>query len=235
MTLVWSPETASKAYLDTIQTCGISSKTSIAEFLSAMAAGYNSTLIVEAWTKHENLHDISNITTSIGLAIAAKHTHGRHVCMVEDEASRVKYVSAMQKLSSADVSLPEVVVGVLQVEEITRKMNRPIDFLVVDGGGRSRDFVKALITSVKLNQHGAILALIRRNSSSTTALSWKEVILDITKLSVVRSITLPFGSYGLEIAYIASNNIRNTKSKYNPKRWIRHVDQESGEEHLIRR
>ncbi|KAM3322947.1 hypothetical protein P3S67_004098 [Capsicum chacoense] len=233
MTSVWSPETASKAYLDTIQTCGISSKTSIAEFLSAMAAGYNSTLIVEAWTKHENLHDVSNITTSIGLAIAAKHTHGRHVCMVEDEASRVKYVSAMQKLSSADVSLPlpEVVVGVLQVEEITRKLNRQIDFLVVGGGGRSRDFVKALITSVKLNQHGAILAF-KRNSCTT--LSWKEVILDITKLSVVRSITLPFGSYGLEIAYIASNNIRNTKFKY-PKRWIRHVDQESGEEHLIRR
>ncbi|KAF3626350.1 putative serine/threonine-protein kinase SAPK3-like [Capsicum annuum] len=228
MTLVWSPETASKAYLDTIQTCGISSKTSIAEFLSAMAAGYNSTLIVEAWTKHEDL----DITTSIGLAIAAKHTHGRHVCMVADEASRVKYVSAMQKLSSADVSLPEVVVGVLQVEEITRKMNNPIDFLVVGGGGRSRDFVKALITSVKLNQHGAILAF-KRNTSTT--LSWKEVILDITKLSVVRSITLPFGSYGLEIAYIASNIIRNTKSKYNPKRWIRHVDQESGEEHLIRR
>ncbi|PHU29145.1 hypothetical protein BC332_01238 [Capsicum chinense] len=228
MTLVWSPETASKAYLDTIQTCGISSKTSIAEFLSAMAAGYNSTLIVEAWTKHEDL----DITTSIGLAIAAKHTHGRHVCMVADEASRVKYVSAMQKLSSADVSLPEVVVGVLQVEEITRKLNNPIDFLVVGGGGRSRDFVKALITSVKLNQHGAILAF-KRNTSTT--LSWKEVILDITKLSVVRSITLPFGSYGLEIAYIASNIIRNTKSKYNPKRWIRHVDQESGEEHLIRR
>ncbi|PHT93590.1 hypothetical protein T459_01475 [Capsicum annuum] len=228
MTLVWSPETASKAYLDTIQTCGISSKTSIAEFLSAMAAGYNSTLIVEAWTKHEDL----DITTSIGLAIAAKHTHGRHVCMVADEASRVKYVSAMQKLSSADVSLPEVVVGVLQVEEITRKMNNPIVFLVVGGGGRSRDFVKALITSVKLNQHGAILAF-KRNTSTT--LSWKEVILDITKLSVVRSITLPFGSYGLEIAYIASNIIRNTKSKYNPKRWIRHVDQESGEEHLIRR
>lgn len=152
--------------------------------------------------------------------------------MVADEASRVKYVSAMQKLSSADVSLPEVVVGVLQVEEITRKMNNPIDFLVVGGGGRSRDFVKALITSVKLNQHGAILAF-KRNTSTT--LSWKEVILDITKLSVVRSITLPFGSYGLEIAYIASNIIRNTKSKYNPKRWIRHVDQESGEEHLIRR
>ncbi|PHT59140.1 hypothetical protein CQW23_01503 [Capsicum baccatum] len=135
MTLVWAPETASKAYLDTIQTCGISSKTSIAEFLSAMAAGYNSTLIVEAWTKHEDL----DIITSIGLAIAAKHTHGRHVCMVADEASRVKYVSAMQKLSSADVSLPEVVVGVLQVEEITRKLNNPIDFLVVVGGGRSRD------------------------------------------------------------------------------------------------
>lgn len=165
---------------------------------------------------------------TLGLAIAAKHTHGRHVCMVPDETSRVEYVSAMQKLSS-DMSLPEVVVvGEDEAEEITRKLNRPVDFFVVEiDGGR-----KGLISSVKLNQHGAIL-VCKRNISTT--LSWKGV-LD-AKLSVVRAITLPFGNIGLEIAYIASssNNIGNFKSKNNPKRWIRHVDQESGEEHMIRR
>ncbi|MCD7463563.1 hypothetical protein HAX54_050862 [Datura stramonium] len=226
MTLVWSPETASKAYLDTIQTCGISSKTSAAEFLSAMAAGYNSKLIVEAWKKHENGDDVSNITTSTGLAIAAKHTQGRHVCIVPDEASRVGYVSAMQTLP-ADVSLPEVIVGPVEEIIISKKLNRAVDFFVVDAYSGRKDFAKALISSVKLNQDGAILVC-----SST--LSWKEVIL-CAKVHVVRAITLPFGN-GLDIAYIASNNIGNLKSsKNNPKRWIRHVDQESGEEYVIRR
>lgn len=43
--------------------CGISSKTSAAEFLSAMAAGYNAKLIVEAWNKQENGDNVSNIAT----------------------------------------------------------------------------------------------------------------------------------------------------------------------------
>ncbi|KAJ8573311.1 hypothetical protein K7X08_009822 [Anisodus acutangulus] len=222
MTLVWSPETASKAYLDTIQTCGLSSKTSAAEFLSAMAAGYNAQLIVEAWKKHEN-GDI-NITTSTGLAIAVKHTHGKHVCIVTDEASRVEYVSAMQKLS-ADVSLPEVVVG--EVEEVMRKKLNRVDFLVVYGS--KKNFTRTL-SSVKLSQHGSILVCKRING---TRLSWKGV-LD-AKVSVMRAVILPVGN-GLEIAYIASNNYDgNLKSRKNPKCWIRHVDQDSGEEHVFRR
>lgn len=43
--------------------CGISGKTSAAEFLSAMAAGYNAKLIVEAWNKNKNYDNVSNIAT----------------------------------------------------------------------------------------------------------------------------------------------------------------------------
>ncbi|CAN4125833.1 unnamed protein product [Withania somnifera] len=223
MTLVWSPETASKAYIDTVQTCGITSKTSAAEFLSAMAAGYNAKLIVEAWTLHEN-GDVSNIITSTGLAIAAKYTHGRHVCIVPDEASRVEYFSAMQKISS-EVSLPEVVV-VEKEETMKEKLNK-VDFLVLDGG--RKDFARVLNT-VKLNQHGSVL-VCKRN---ITTLRWRDVIQD-AKVSVVRAITLPFENNGLEIAYIASSSSYdgNLKSRKNFKRWIRHVDQKSGEEHVF--
>ncbi|XP_059311152.1 uncharacterized protein LOC132062637 [Lycium ferocissimum] len=231
MTLVWSPETASKAYLDTIQICEISSKTTAAEFLSAIAAGYNAKLIVEVRKKQESGN--ANIPTSTGLAIAAKHTHGRHICVVPEEASRVEYVSAMHKLL-ADVSLPEVVVG--EVEEVMRKkLIYRVHFLIVDGG--RKDFARAL-TSVKLSQHGAILVCKseskRNNISVSSRFSWKGV-LD-AKVNVVRAITLPFGNYGLEIAYIASSNYDGSlKSRKNPKHWIRHVDQDSGEEHVFRR
>nr|XP_016484608.1 PREDICTED: uncharacterized protein LOC107805131 [Nicotiana tabacum] len=225
MTLVWSPETASKAYLDPIQTCEISSKTSAAEFLAAMAGGYNAKLIVETWKKDENGE--ANITTSIakrkytfiylimifppGLAIAANHTHGRHVCVVRDEASRVEYVSAMQKLSR-DVSLPEVVVGE-HVEEIIRSKLSRVDFLVVDDW--TKDFTRAF-NSVKLNQHGAILVCKSESKGNNII------------------ITVPVGN-GLEIAYIASNDGNLKYSTKIPKRWISHVDRGSSEEHVFRR
>lgn len=110
-----------------------------------------------------------------GLAIAANHTHGRHVCVVRDEASRVEYVSAMQKLSR-DVSLPEVVVGE-HVEEIIRSKLSRVDFLVVDDW--TKDFTRAF-NSVKLNQHGAILVCKSEskgnNIISSTKFSWKGVL-----------------------------------------------------------
>lgn len=58
--------------------CGISTKSSVAEFLSAMAAGYNAKLTVEAWKSDSKINGES-IATSIGLAIAIKHNRGRYV------------------------------------------------------------------------------------------------------------------------------------------------------------
>lgn len=57
--------------------CGISTKSSVAEFLSAMAAGYNAKLTVEAWKSDDKINGES-IATSIGLAIATKHNRGRY-------------------------------------------------------------------------------------------------------------------------------------------------------------
>ncbi|KAJ8534778.1 hypothetical protein K7X08_016506 [Anisodus acutangulus] len=223
MKLVWSPETASKAYLDTIQTCGISTKSSVAEFLSAMAAGYNAKLTVEAW-KSDKINGDS-ITTSIGLAIATKYNRGRYVCVVPDEESRLEYVGAMQ---ISGVCLPEVVVG--EAEEVMKRLNE-VDFLIVDE--RRSDFI-SVFNSAKLSQRGAIL--VCKNGSKirnieTNKFSW-DGVLD-SKVCVVRLVTLPFGN-GLDIAYIASIDGIQKARKY-AKRWIRHVDRNSGEEHVIRR
>ncbi|MCE2055367.1 hypothetical protein HAX54_042485 [Datura stramonium] len=224
MKLVWSPETASKAYLDTIQTCGISTKSSVAEFLSAMAAGYNAKLTVEAWESDNKINGDS-ITTSIGLAIAIKHNRGRYVCVVPNEESRLEYVRAMQ---NSGVSLPEVMVG--EAEEVMKRLNG-VDFLIVDE--RRSDFI-SVFYSARLSHRGAIL--VCKNGSKirnidTSKFSWDGVLA--TKVCVVRSVTLPFGN-GLEIAYIASKD-GNQKARKYAKRWIRHIDRNSGEEHVIRR
>ncbi|KAG5579805.1 hypothetical protein H5410_050432 [Solanum commersonii] len=224
MKLVWSPESASKAYLDTIQTCGISTKSSVAEFLSAMAAGYNAKLTVEAWKSDSKINGES-IATSIGLAIAIKHNRGRYVCVVPDEKSRLEYVGAMQ---NSGVALPELMVG--EAKEVMERLNG-VEFLVVDE--RRSDFI-SIFNSAKLSHHGAILVCkdgSKIRSIDSNKFSWDTVLNG--KVCVVRSVTLPFGN-GLEIAYIASKDGNQKVRKY-AKRWIRHIDRNSGEEHVIRR
>ncbi|KAK9910785.1 hypothetical protein M0R45_034730 [Rubus argutus] len=66
-----------------------------------MAAGWNTKLIVETWSHSDP------IATSLGLAMAAHHTGGRHLCMVPDERSRLEYLNAMSNAPT----VPEVVVG----------------------------------------------------------------------------------------------------------------------------
>ncbi|KAI9072499.1 hypothetical protein K1719_045546 [Acacia pycnantha] len=74
MKLTWSPDSASKAYLDTVKTCQVSRESGVAELVAAMAAGWNAQFIAETWMLG------GAIATSIGLAIARSHTGGRHVC-----------------------------------------------------------------------------------------------------------------------------------------------------------
>ncbi|KAG2240675.1 hypothetical protein Bca52824_097126 [Brassica carinata] len=76
MKLVWSPETASDAYIDTVKSNY--KESGVAEFLSATAAGWNARLIVETWSLH---------------------TSGRHVCIVPDEQSKHEYILATREES----------------------------------------------------------------------------------------------------------------------------------------
>ncbi|CAN6978677.1 unnamed protein product [Brassica rapa subsp. trilocularis] len=77
MKLVWSPETASNAYIHTV--IERYKESSVAEYLSATAAGWSTRLIVETWKRGDP------IATSVGLAVAAIHTRGRHICIVPDD------------------------------------------------------------------------------------------------------------------------------------------------------
>ncbi|XP_039037171.1 uncharacterized protein LOC120174355 [Hibiscus syriacus] len=101
MKLVWSPETASKAYIDTVKLCELYHDSGVAELVSAMAAGWNLRFIVETWSHG------GATATSIGLVVASSHTDGGHVCIVPDERSRLEYI---RNLEVAGMS-PEVTVG----------------------------------------------------------------------------------------------------------------------------
>ncbi|EEF50995.1 uncharacterized protein LOC8272146 [Ricinus communis] len=129
MKLVWSPEPALKAYIETVKSCEIFQESSVAELVSAMAAGWKANLIVETWS-HGGV-----IATSIGLAIASRHAGGRHVCIVPDERSRTDYAKVMGEAGM----LPEIIVG--EPEEVTERLDG-IDFLVVDS--RQKEFARVL-------------------------------------------------------------------------------------------
>ncbi|OWM71870.1 uncharacterized protein LOC116192629 [Punica granatum] len=219
MKLVWSAETASKAYIDTVKLCENHQESGPAELVSAMVAGWNARLIVETWSSG------GVAATSIGLAVASHHTGGRHVCVVPDEQSRSEYLAAVE---GAGVAAAEVIVG--DPEEALDGVVG-IDFMVVDC--RWSDFARTLRLA-KLSDRGAVL--VCKNASSRAAreepFRWRSV-LDGGSRRLVRSVFLPVGK-GLDIAHVATSGAGGSeRGKLN--RWIKHVDRQSGEETVIRK
>ncbi|XP_027362042.1 uncharacterized protein LOC113869771 [Abrus precatorius] len=215
MKLVWSPERASKAYIDTVQSCQLFRESGVAELVSAMAAGWNAQLVVETWSQG------GVIPTSVGLAVASHHTGGRHVCIVPDDRSRREYT---ERMGEAGVSA-EIVVG--EAEDVMDGLVG-IDFMVVDG--RRKDFARALRLA-KLSSEGAVL--LCKNANSNSSFIWRSVLAQGSR-RLVRSVFLPVGK-GLEMAHLSATvgNANSSVSGHN--KWIKHVDQRSGDVHFIRR
>lgn len=194
--------------------------------ISAMAAGWKAQFIVETWS-HGGV-----TATSIGLAVASRHAEGRHVCIVPDERSKFEYLKAM---TNAGVSKPSEQVIVGEAEQVLDKLDLGIDFLVVDC--KRKMFVRFLRLA-KLSQRGAVL--ICKNASLINNVcpdfKWKSVI-DGGSRRLVRSVYLPVGK-GLDIAHVGcsgeSSRSSSTKNHSHERRWIKHVDQQSGEEYVIR-
>ncbi|KAL4323414.1 hypothetical protein GQ457_11G000920 [Hibiscus cannabinus] len=213
--MVWSQETASKAYVGTVKALCQKSfrEPGLPEFLSAMAAGWNSKLIVESWSYG------GPIETSVGLAVAAHQTCGRHVCVVPDERSRSGYVEAMGEAWTMS-SQTAVIVG--EAEGMMEGL-QGVDFLVVDL--KRQDFARVL-RYAKLSHKGAVLACKNARQWGISGFRWHGLLEKGTR--VVRSVFLPVGQ-GLHIAHVGANSYKKS-----PSRWIKHLDQRSGEEHVFR-
>ncbi|GMI75849.1 hypothetical protein like AT3G60780 [Hibiscus trionum] len=218
--MVWYQETTSKAFVDTVKAlCQKSFKEpGVPEFLSAMAAGWNSKLIVEPWSYG------GPIATSVGLAVAAHHTCGRHVCVVPDERSRSGYVKAMEEAWTMSSQTAVIVGETKQVMEGLHQWRmQSVDFLVVDLG--RQDFARVL-RYAKLSDGGAVLACKNARYRGISGFKWHGLLDKGTR--VVRSVFLPVGQ-GLHIAHVGANSYKKS-----PSRWTKHFDQRSGEEHIFR-
>lgn len=191
----------------------------IAELLSSMAAGWNAKFIVECYSHG------GPIAASIGLAVAARNTGARHVCIVPDEGSRLHYTKALADMGVSPP--PEIVPG--EAETVIKSLDG-LDFLVVDC--RLRDFARVLKVA-KVSTRGAVLACKNVWQRNLSWFQWNMVLERGTR--VVRSVFLPVGK-GLDIAYIGSRNgvTSSSTSKGTPSRWIKHIDHQSGEVHLFR-
>ncbi|KAK4740827.1 hypothetical protein SAY87_024415 [Trapa incisa] len=218
MRLTWSPERASKAYIETITACKSCKESGVPELVSAMAAGWNAQLILEMWARGRP------IATSIGLAISSRHTGGRHVCIVPDEQSRSEYISIVGEIGSA----PEIIVG---EAEVAVGGVTGIDFMVVDC--RQEDFGKLLRTA-RLGGRGAVLVCKNASSRIGSGFRWRSVVEGVGPRRLMRSVFLPVGK-GLDIAYVATSGDDTSSSVRKTSRWIKCVDHESGEEIIIRK
>lgn len=218
MKLVWSPEKASKAYLDTVKSCGLLQESTEAELISAMAAGWNAQMIVETWSRG------GATSTSIGLSNAIHQTGGRHICIVPNEDTKTEYKSIMEKITGMS---PEIVIGEAAetMESITG-----IDFLVVDC---ERNDFSTILKVVKLGNRGAVLVCKNVSSRAVSDFRWRSVLDEKSK--IIRSVFLPVGK-GLDIAHVgavaAGKSVSGGKME---KKWIRRFDRESGEEFVIRK
>ncbi|KAI4311673.1 hypothetical protein MLD38_036550 [Melastoma candidum] len=217
MKLSWCPERASKAYIDTITYCKLQRESGPAELVSAMAAGWNARLIVETWFSS------GAVAVSMGLAVASRHTGGRHVCVVSDEDSRSEY---LELLGGVGLSA-EVMVG--DFDSVVSGLPG-IDFMVVDC--QRRDFT-GMLQMAELGEHGAVLVCKNASVRISSSFRWRSVLDSGSTRRLVRSSFIPVGK-GLDIAYVAANgeSLRNFKGE---KRWIKRLDRHSGEEVIIRK
>ncbi|KAI7746533.1 hypothetical protein M8C21_004675 [Ambrosia artemisiifolia] len=218
MKLVWSPEMATKAFMDTVKSCDIYQGSSVTELISAMAAGWNAKLIVETWCHG----DVT--TTSVGLAVASTHTCGRHVCIVPDQESGTEYATAMAKYGMS----PEVIVG--EPEKVVNELD-VIDFLVVDS--RKHEFDR-ILKAATFGHRGAVLVCKNASSMAVSGFRLRSLFDDGGSRRIVRSVFLPVGN-GLDIAHVAAVESGSGSGKVKNNRWIKRVDRQSGEEFLIRK
>ncbi|XP_041004339.1 uncharacterized protein LOC121249670 [Juglans microcarpa x Juglans regia] len=204
----WSPEDAMKAYLHTIQLCkihdctlGLGTSTRLiepkyVELISALAAGKGAKLMVEITS-----NGISPLT--LALAVAAKQTGGRLVCIIHDDHDIEK---SKARLTENDLEDTIDFVYGNPCEVINRY--KSIDFAVIDC--KLEDHIK-LFKTINLNPSGSIVAVSNLQHRRDGRISFAEVLKG--RNIGVKSVTLPIGE-GVELTRIGSTGKRETGRSY---------------------
>ncbi|KAI4372722.1 hypothetical protein MLD38_010921 [Melastoma candidum] len=231
----WNPEMAFNAYIDTIRALhgeGYPQQSGgIPELVGAMAAGWNARMIVETYSKGGD-----DMSTSIALSVARRHTRGRHVCIVPDEETRSQYASMLGR----EVKVEVIVIG---DKEAATMIIDGVDFMVMDRG--SGEYGGLPLLSATLSCEGAIF--LRKNLGTRREhepdregkglFGWMKLEGKGCEMKVVRDVYLPVGK-GLQVVHVGSKcgcrgNNDPFKEKTTKKRWIKHVDRTTGEEIVI--
>ncbi|KAJ3679852.1 hypothetical protein LUZ60_016130 [Juncus effusus] len=210
MKLVWCPQTASKAYMDGVQPLTLQNHhedNSIAEFISAMAAGWNAQLIIDAQANE------INTAITLGLINSAQHTHGRYVRVSPDKQPMEKTSNILEQES----------------DDLTNEL-KGVDFLVVDG--RRKD-IESVIKQARPGPRGMVVIKININMANNRHINRVSSAVTGAGMRVVRSVFLPIGK-GVEIVHVGVGK-GSSLGKRGSSRWIRHVDRDTGEEHFFRR
>ncbi|XP_007051551.2 PREDICTED: uncharacterized protein LOC18613980 [Theobroma cacao] len=237
----WSATSATKAYLETIQLCNNLNKLSdswktrepgSSEFISALAAGMKSKLIVEVKS--------SVSPSTIALATAAKHTGARFVCILPETAL---LEAKKETKDSGLIDIVEFKTG--DPTEILQNYEK-IDFSLVDC--KNDDYPK-LLKMINVNPKKAVVVA---NNLASDKEGFGGHVKGMKDKVTVRSMKHPIGK-GMEITTIGRTNkserrdrggggllgaerrgIPMKKTASANSKWIVRVDEESGEEHIFR-
>uniref|UniRef100_A0A0E0JZG9 Uncharacterized protein n=1 Tax=Oryza punctata TaxID=4537 RepID=A0A0E0JZG9_ORYPU len=218
MKLVWCPEMASKAYIDGVRALtdhdlAAGAAADVAELVSAMAGGWNARLVVEA----PDSTAAAAAATSLALAAAARRTGGRYALVLPDRDA-----------AAAAAATAEVVVG--EADEAMAGLHG-VDLLVVDA--RRRDAAGVL----RAARPGARGMVVVRHGDGRLRGAKDLAASMAAGTRVVRSVYLPIGK-GVEVLHIGVGkgpSLQNHRDSRSTSRWIRHVDHDTGEEHVFRR
>ncbi|KAF5182369.1 ankyrin repeat/KH domain protein [Thalictrum thalictroides] len=235
----WSPQSATNAYLDTLKLRGSQGKKNQpcrcqklegTEFISALAAGMSAKLIVEVSNKVS--------PSTIALAAAARQTGGRLVCILPESKTLAKSKQVVKEYGLKD--MVEFKVGD-PTEVLSHYEN--IDFSLIDC--KTDDYTR-LLKMLDVNPRKSVVVA---NNLEGERKGLGGDLRRIKGKGTVRSIKHPIGE-GMEVTMIGSSDefetrdkggggtppveIRGRVKKTGKSKWVKKVDEQSGEEHIYR-
>ncbi|CAK8532455.1 unnamed protein product [Lathyrus sativus] len=211
----WSAENAIKAYLSTLKMDQKAKEPSVAEFISALAAGNNAQLMVVACAAAAD-------STTLALIAAANQTNGNVVCVVPNH----KDLIASKNLLGGAANPVEFMIG-KEAQEL--EVLHKADFVVIDCNlANHEEIVKLLQIGLDSNKKKGVV-VVGYNAFRCKG-SWRSC--------GSKTQLLPIGE-GLLVTRFGENTSINHKygsrmRKSVRSRWIVKVDKCTGEEHVYR-
>ncbi|KAJ4765585.1 ankyrin repeat/KH domain protein (DUF1442) [Rhynchospora pubera] len=239
--MVWSPESAANAYLDTLKLCKnelerkksdpsvIPVQPQKSEFISALAAGTSAQLIVEV--SPEASH------STIALAAAARQTGGRLVCILPQEESLGPSKEVMEESGLDDI----VDFQVGDPAELLPKYEN-IDFSLVDCNS---EYYEDVLKIIDVNPKKSVVVANNikegREGLSMEVPGGKDGILRSEKHMIGNHMEVTMIGRNAGMGWLKKGkeevNTTSPDKRRRPKRkirWVKKIDEQSGEEHLYR-